>query len=94
MKTIIWIILPLALMGMYTPSFNNHKDLGQVDTEFNNIENTLQSQDFNVSQTTPALSSMRDHQIMIISSGAFSSLMWRDGNELWQVKGSCVTVRR
>lgn len=88
-----WIILSLFLCG-FTPLFVTHDSFDKVDKEFNQIEETLQDEQFNLMRSTPNLSDLKDRQIVIVSSNGWSTVMWRDNQEIYALRGSCVTVRR
>lgn len=88
-----YLLIALCLMA-FTPIYTNHDSPGKVDQEFKNIENSLQDQQFTIVKDTPALSSFRNGQIVIVSSGAFNKLMLRSGQEIYSVNLSCITITR
>lgn len=93
-KLVLLLVLPLMA---FTMIYNSHPDQKSVDGEFNNIDDNKQDAEFRILQTTPVLSDLKDHEIVIISSNGangMSSLMWRDNVEIFSIRGSCVTVLR
>lgn len=93
-KWILFLVLPLCA---FTMIYDKHDNLSQVDDELNNVDDNKQDLQFRVFQTTPILSDLQDHEIVVVSSNGangMSSIMWRDNVEIFAVKGSCVTVLR
>ena len=91
-----WVLLSLLLVG-FTPIHSVHDNTNKVDTEFRNVEASLQDQQFTAYSSTPTLSSVKDGSIFIVygsSMTTWTALMWRVGNEIYKVNGSCVTVVR
>lgn len=86
-------LLAIGLMG-FSPLYSVYDSPEKVSSEIKNMENDLQSQQFNIVQSTPNLQEMKDGQIVIVSSGTYNKIMWRSGIDIYAVNGSCVTVRR
>ena len=81
----------------FAPLFSVHDSQRKVDEEFRNVAENLQSQQFYVFSSTPVLSTVKDGSIFIVYGGSstiYSALMWRRGNEIYKVNGSCITVIR
>jgi len=90
----LWIF-PIALMLCgFTMIYSKHDKIEQVDNELNNMEDNFQDKQFTVLPGTPTLTDLQDHEVVIVSSNGWNALMWRDGIDLYAVKGSCVTVLR
>lgn len=99
MRMMLWAMtavffLTAWLCAAYTPVFTSHKDLKQVDTEFSNIEESVQAAQFTVFMATPILSELRDNEVVIISTNGWTAIMFRAGEDIFKVSVSCVTVRR
>lgn len=88
-----WILIALALSA-FTPITDDHDTPEKVNAEVTNIENSLQDQQHTVFQSTPILSQVKDGGVVIVSSATYNKLMWRLGQEIYAVNGSCVTVYR
>ena len=88
-----WVLLAIPLMAL-TPLHNSHDTQEKIDQEFRQIENELQDKNFRIVGSTPALGDLRNGEIVILSSLTVNYLMWRAGNDLYSVKGSCVTSTR
>lgn len=86
------LILALPLCAM-SPIYKIHDNSRKVDDEFTNVYGQTQAEQFRTVQSTPILSEMKDFEVVIVSSGAVK-LMFRVGQEIYAVSGSCVTVRR
>ena len=78
----------------FTPIHSTHDTTKKVDEEFVNAEANLQDQQLTVFVSTPNLQDLKDGQLVRVSSGTFSKLMYRDNQEIYAIAGSCVTVRR
>ncbi len=89
----IFVLMALCLMG-FTPIYTEHDTTEKIDREIENIEQSVQSKQFTVLQSTPNLSQLRDGEIALVSSGTVTRLMFREGQEIYSVNFSCVTVRR
>lgn len=87
-----FILLALGLMA-FTSIHSKHDTPEKVDEEFAHIEKEAQGRQFTVWQTTPNVSQLRDGEIVVFSTGAIK-LMYRVGQEIYAVSGSCITVRR
>ena len=97
MRHLIWlglIVLSVGIIYAYTPIYTEHKDLKQVDTEFSNIEESVQGNQFTVYNATPILSELRDREVVIVSSMGWTALMIRVYDDIYAIKLSCTTVRR
>jgi hypothetical protein len=88
-----WLWGCLLLMG-FTPVHLEYDKPEKVRQEFRNLENTVQDQQFRVVTSTPVLTDLKDHEIVVFSSGTLSQIIWRDGIDIYAVRGSCVTIRR
>ena len=87
-----WLLV-LFLMA-FTPIHVKHDEPAKVDDEFRNVELNLQDQQFMVTNSTPVWSKMKDRQIMIYSSGTVNALIWKYNQDIYVVRGSCITVWR
>ena len=65
-----------------------------MDAEFRGIENDLQSQQFRIVNSTLPLKDFKNGQIVIYSCGTVNALMWRRDEDVYSIKGSCITVWR
>ena len=88
-----WILLCLFLCA-FTPLKPKHDTMEQVDEEFRNVEHSVQDKKFTIITTTPTLGTMRDGEFKILYSSGVTSILLRNGNDLYSVKVSCVTVWR
>lgn len=90
-----WLTLALipALMA-FAPLVSTHDSTDKVDQEIRNIEQNLQGVEFAVVTDTPALTEMRDGQILLLSSGTVNKLIWRVNQEIYAVSGTSITIRR
>ena len=89
-----WIWLLAIPLFAFTPIHWDYSQPENVRDEFRNAENDLQSKQFDVFPTTPALSELRDFQIVVITSNSYVKLMFRSGQDIYAVTVSCVTVKR
>ena len=87
------LIFVLGLFG-FTRIHQEYDDCDKIRDEFGNVENDVQSQQFTVVDSTTALLKLKDNQIVVFSCGTVNQLMWRHSQELYTVKGSCVTIWR
>lgn len=90
MKWYIFFIVPF--LTAFSPRYETY-DFNKVSDEFRNVEEDVQSQEFQVYTTTPNLTDLKNGQIVIFSSGAIK-LMWRENNDIYTIQGSCITIRR
>ena len=88
-----WLLL-IPLLCAWTPVFTNHDTTDKVDIEFSGQENDVQSKQHTIVTSTPSLKDLKDGEIVIISSGAYTGLMFRSNQEVWAVSVSCITTRR
>ncbi len=88
------LILFLPFILGFTEIYPRHDTEFSVSEEFANVYDEAQARQFTVYATTPALSDLRDGEIVILSSNTYSVLIWRTLDDLWKVQGSCITVRR
>lgn len=87
-------ILALALgLCAFAPIYTTHETQDKVDNEITNLYTQAQSNQFRVYVGTPNLSEMKDGEV-IISSAGLVRLMFRQGQEIYTVNFSCITVRR
>ena len=86
-----WLLGLLPLLG-FSRVTTVHDSTSKVDREFTNIEESLQDQQFTVIPTTPNLRALKDGQFVIVSSGNF--IMFRNGDDIFKINTSCVTVTR
>jgi hypothetical protein len=78
----------------FTLIHSNHEKKDKLEAEFNHIEGSVQDRQFTVLESTPNLGDIRDREIVIVSSGTYTKLMFRMNEEIYAVGVSCVTVRR
>jgi len=88
-----WILLAAIGLCAFGPIHNSHDSQGKIDSEFTNLYGQAQPAQFEIVSSTPNLTDMKDGEVVIFSSGAVK-MMWRAGQELYAVSGSCITVRR
>ncbi len=86
------VLLALPLLGL-SPVSNSFKEEQQIKDEFDNIYQNVQGKQFRVVTSTPALTELQDHEVVIFSSGAVK-LMLRDNQDIYSVNVSCITLRR
>lgn len=87
-------ILALALgLCAFAPIYTTHETTQKVDEEFQNGYAQSQPNQFRVYVGTPNLNEMKDGEV-IISSAGLVRLMFRQGQEIYTVNFSCITVRR
>ena len=84
----------LLLLCAFTPIYTEHDDQRKTDQEFINVANDVQSRQFKVVNSTPNLLDLRDNELVIMSSGTITRIMFRTGQEVYSLNVSCVTVRR
>jgi len=91
-----WFFLIFISSSVYgvSPIFNVHKSNAEIDMEFKNFSDNVQDIQHEVYVSTPALNDLRDGQAVIVSSNNYVRWMFRQGNEIFSVNASCVTVRR
>ena len=77
-----------------TPIYDQHDSQEKVDEELRNIYYAAQSNQFTIFTDTPTPTDLKDGEIVIYSSGTVQKLIWRDGEDIYAVQGSCITVRR
>lgn len=82
------------LLCAFTPIFVEHGETRKVDDEFKNIYKQAQGKQFVVFQATPNLNDLEDMQVVIVSSGTYTKLMYRVGQDIFAIAVSCATVRR
>lgn len=87
------LILCLPLMAM-TPLYTEHDSQQKTDDELRLLYQQAQPIQFQVFKATPNLADLQDGQIVRVSSGTWSNLMYRDNQEIYAIRGSCVTIRR
>lgn len=85
-------LISLLLLG-WRPIYERHDTPDRVSDEFKNVEDNLQDQQYFIYPSTPNLTDLKDGQIVLFSSGAHK-IMWRDGNDIFTIQGSCITIRR
>ena len=88
-----WLILCLFLCA-FTQVYPTHDTTEKIDSEISNIENDLQSKQFTVVFATPNLNDLKDGEIVIVSTGSYTKMMFRQNQEIYMINVSCVTVRR
>lgn len=91
-----WLALSIFLCG-FTPIASDHDSTEKVNQEFRNIENSLINDEVQIYSSTPTLREVKDGSVFIIKGSSYttwSSLMWRSGQEIYRVVGSCVTIVR
>lgn len=76
-----------------TPVNNTFEDKG-VETEFNNLYENAQGAQFKIVGSTPILSELRDGEVVILSTGAYTKLLYRANQEVYSINVSCITVYR
>lgn len=86
-------LLLIPFLCAFSPVYQAHDNQQKTDGEFVNLYDQAQAEQFRVVTSTPILSDLKDSEVVIFSSGT-SKLMWRAGQEVYAVQGSCVTVRR
>ena len=87
-----WTLLLIPFLFGFSRIHLRYDD-PKVAEEFVNAENSLQDRQFRVVTTTPALADLRDGEFVIFSSTAVKILI-RQGQEIYAVQVSCITVRR
>ena len=88
----LWVLcLPLFA---FSAIHSDHSDSKKVDEEFRNFELGLQPKQMKVFKSTPTLNELQDGEMVIQSTNAFNSLMFRSGDEIYSLKFSCITVLR
>lgn len=88
-----WLPLVFLLMA-FTPIYDKHETTEKVDNEFKEIEQTVQPKQWATFSSTPIVKELSDKQVVIVSSQGWSTIMWRDNNEIYSIRGSCSTVLR
>jgi hypothetical protein len=78
----------------FTLIHSDHSKKEKLEQEFNHIENSVQDRQFTVVQSTPNLGDLRDGEMVIVSSGTYTKLMFRMNEEIFSINVSCVTIRR
>ncbi len=86
-------VLILTVLVGFTPIHNNYNEEQKINDEFRNVEQNLQPKEFRVVSTTPTLDDMKDHEVVIFSSGIIR-IMFRENQDIYSVTPSCVTVFR
>lgn len=92
MRYLIPIFCILILCG-FGPIYQSHDSQEKVDTEFVNLYDQAQSEQFRVVVATPNLNDLKDGEFVIMNSST-TKVMFRIGQEIYSVNVSCVTVRR
>ena len=92
-KQLGWIFFLIPLFG-FTQIYQNHDNTEKTDTEFTNIYSQSQSNQFKVILATPSLADLKDGEIVIVSSGTYQKIMFRQNQEIYSINVSCVTIRR
>lgn len=89
----LWLLLVIPLFGFTRihPTYDRPAD---IQDEFANVQNDLQPKEFTVFQSTPNLGDLRDGELVIVSSGAYVKMMFRQNQEIYKIDVSCVTVYR
>jgi hypothetical protein len=78
----------------FTLIHSDHSKKDKLEAEFNHIEGSVQDRQFTVLESTPNLRDIRDREIVIVSSGTYTKLMFRMNEEIFSINASCVTIRR
>lgn len=91
--SLIWFILAMLLCA-FSPIVNEHRTPAQVDGEFTNLYDQAQPKQFRVVNSTPAFAEFKDGEVIVFSSNTVNKILWRSGEEIYAVIGSCITVRR
>ncbi len=90
-----WFLIPAVLsLTAFTPIYDTHDSTGKTDFEFKEVEQTTQPKQWETFASTPTLNDLEENQFVKVSSNGVVSIMCRDGNEIYAVKMSCVTVIR
>lgn len=93
MRYILTLLLVGFLCGM-SPIYNEHDTPAKIDAEIVQIYDQAQPEQFRVVNTTPVLTEMKDNEVILMSTGTTVRLLIRNGQEIYAILGSCVTVRR
>lgn len=78
----------------FAPLFQSHDNFDKVSTEIKNIETQVQDKQFRTFDSTPTLTDLEDHEMVLVSSNGYTAIMFRDNIEIYAVQTSCVTVKR
>ena len=87
-----WLLL-IPVLCAYKPLKTTYESYEEVGQEIRNIEKNVQGRQFTVVDSTPNLTDLQDGEVVIFSSGT-TRLMFRNGQEIYSVNVSCVTVYR
>lgn len=94
MMKLPWVSIVCVLaLSAFSPIYTAHDDQKKTDDEFTNIYGQAQSSQFKVVASTPNLTDLKDGEVVIFSTGAVK-LMFRNGQDIYAVTVSCVTIRR
>ena len=96
MKYIAAFLIVFSLSKLYgiNPVYNTYEKPHEIQAEFDNVFANAQDQGFFVFKSTPNLNQLKDNQIVIVSSGTYTKLMFRRNVDIFSINVSCVTVRR
>lgn len=89
----LWI-LPLLLLIGFTPIYDKYDNFEKVTDEVKNMEIQVQDKQFRVLDSTPTLTDLEDHEIVVVSSNGWTAIMLRDNIDIFKIDVSCVTVNR
>ena len=89
-----WLPLICLVLMAFTPVYDTHDTPAKLDVEFKAVSDTAQPRQWRVFGTTPVLSDLDDGEFVTVSSNSFNAIMWRANQEIFSVKGSCVTAYR
>jgi len=88
----LWLLLIPFLCG-FTRVHWEYSKPEDIKDEFQNLEIAVQDKQFRTVYSTPSLGSLQDREV-VISSGDVNGLMFRNGQEIYFIKFSCVTITR
>ena len=91
----VWVIIILSaeLIFALTPIHNTFDDKDVIQSEFNNIYENAQDQQFTIVGSTPLLTNIKDGQFVIFSSGAIK-VMFKMNQDIFSISASCITIIR
>ena len=94
-KFFIGFISALGLISLLalTPINNDFKKEAAIYDEFQNLYLNVQPRQYRVISATPSLNSIQNREVVIFSSGS-RKIMFREGQDIFSISASCVTVIR
>lgn len=84
---IVWLLLVVSVAYAASPQQGTYDSEIKIRMEFDNVYNSLQDRSFKIFRSTPAISEMRNGEIVIYSSGS-TKFMVRVDTQIFNVSFS------